>query len=41
MKVTDAAKQYLEKMFSGQEQELAQTDPEFAERFAILRLTRW
>ena len=34
MKVTDSAKQYLEKMFSGQEPELAQTDPEFAERFA-------
>ncbi|HIX76692.1 MAG TPA: carboxymuconolactone decarboxylase family protein [Candidatus Fusicatenibacter merdavium] len=34
MKVTDTAKQYLEKMFSGQEPALAQTDPEFAERFA-------
>ena len=34
MKVTDSAKQYLEKMFSGQEPALAQTDPEFAERFA-------
>ena len=34
MKVTDSAKQYLEKMFSGQEPALAQTDPGFAERFA-------
>lgn len=33
MKVTESAKQYLEKMFPGQESSLAKTDPEFTERF--------
>jgi 4-carboxymuconolactone decarboxylase len=34
MQITDAAKRYHEKMFPGQEFRLAETDPEFIERFA-------
>lgn len=33
MKLTDAAKAYAEKLFGGSAPELAETDPEFAERF--------
>ena len=33
MSITDNAKAYHEKMFPGQQSALAQTDPEFIERF--------
>lgn len=33
MSITDNAKAYHEKMFPGQQSTLAQTDPEFIERF--------